>query len=345
MSQDHNAQRRGAPGGWLLSLVGALAGGLAAIYVSAHFSAWAPLLLWLALAMGLLVAIAFFAHLVPGWLVGTTLAFTSSLIFLLYIVVAFNAQLATSLDLVQLLPLIGALGLSSIVLLTLGRRRGQLNVVSYDIASEASDGAPNPNRLERIMVYADESMLQRRALLMAACAGGLGATLRWVTVSHADSANYVLFGILLMFASVHLALAVARLFMSGPTLVIGPEGILDNASLVATGSGLLRWDEISRVAAVSEKAPIGITYHFLRIYLDNKTLVRARQPLWKRLLATVAGGLSPSWVTVYRGLLDESPETLAVQITQYARTYAVAGWRLPNPPDEPTGNSGDIWRM
>lgn len=134
MSQDRNTQRRGAPGGVTLSLAAVFAGGLAAIYVSAHLSAWTLPILWLALAVGLLAAIAFFAHLVPGWLAGATIAFTCSLIFLLYIVVAYHAGLATSLDLVQVLPLIGALGLSAIVSLLLGRRRGQLNVVSYDIA-------------------------------------------------------------------------------------------------------------------------------------------------------------------------------------------------------------------
>ncbi|MDE3231363.1 MAG: hypothetical protein KGO05_15910, partial [Chloroflexota bacterium] len=176
-------------------------------------------------------------------------------------------------------------------------------------------------------------------------AGVSGAALRWATVNHATSTILIVLGVLLLFASVHLALAVARLFMDSPTLIIGPEGILDSASLVATGCGLLRWDEVSRVEAVSEKRPSGIAYHSLRIYLNNKAGVRARQPLWNRLLATVAGGYSPGWLTVYRGLLDEPPETLAARITEYAQTNAVTGERFSNPLHDATGSSGDIWRV
>jgi len=76
----------------------------------------------------------------------------------------------------------------------------------------------------------------------------------------------------------NIAIALVSLLKRRPTLVIGPEGIIDNSSLHAVG--FLRWDEIAEVFVYRQM----VVGHFLGIVpIDlDKVLARldARKRFW-----------------------------------------------------------------
>lgn len=189
----------------------------------------------------------------------------------------------------------------------------------------------------RIVVYPDRMrLLGLTALMIFLTALMVAVNL----ISAASSRQLTSFGAPLLFSvgsglvagilGLVSALCVVRFIMRIPSLVIGPDGILDNASLTVTGRGLLRWDEILAVFQLDDKRTRSVTYHYLCIIISDVVAVRQRQAPWKRLLALVAlRPLVSSSVTLIRALLDRPPGQLADEITVYAMQHAPQGWRSP----------------
>jgi hypothetical protein len=153
---------------------------------------------------------------------------------------------------------------------------------------------------------------------------------RWMTSFGAPFLFSLGFGLLAGVLGLISALCAIRLIMRSPSLVIGPDGIFDNASMTIVGRGLLRWDEILAVSQLDDKRTRSVTYHYLCIDIADVKAVRQRQAPWKRLLALVAmRPVTPGSVTLIRALLDRSPNQLADEILEYVAQHAPTGWRSP----------------
>jgi hypothetical protein len=116
-----------------------------------------------------------------------------------------------------------------------------------------------------------------------------------------------------------------RLLVHKPTLIVGPDGILDQGSLLVTGRGLLRWDELLTVRSFATRSGFA-SNQYLLILVPNGRAIRRRQPLWKRTLMLLLSQVSPFQVTIWQGLLDVPANELATQIDRYVQTHAPPGW-------------------
>jgi hypothetical protein len=210
---------------------------------------------------------------------------------------------------------------------------------------------------ERIVVYANRGALLRQTFMqivvVALFVGGylwLSATLLtglWQIVIGLGLA--LILGLVLLIMS----LALVRLTMRGPTLIVNADGIVDNGSLIATGRGLLRWNEVLGV----ENIVVDVGSYPLRfrsiakawngafdINLVDFSAVRQRQPLWKRVLGVVTGGKQVLGPRLYRGLLDRPAAELVAQINDYIKRHAPPGsWhsRLAEYGDEDESDGAD----
>ncbi|HEX8995094.1 MAG TPA: hypothetical protein VF812_03595 [Ktedonobacterales bacterium] len=189
----------------------------------------------------------------------------------------------------------------------------------------------------RIVVYPDRARLLIYATFMIAITVISAAGFRWVTSNDAPLWLSLTLGLLFVICGVASALPAIRCFMQTPSLVIGPDGILDNATVVVTGRGQLRWDEILAVLPVDSKRSMGVTYHYLVIDIAEGDAVRKRQALWKVLLGFVSPRPWFSSVAVFRPLLDRPPDVLADEIKRYVAEHAPKGWQSPLLDDEPEG--------
>jgi hypothetical protein len=142
-------------------------------------------------------------------------------------------------------------------------------------------------------------------------------------------------GFLLCFGSVPALLLLMRMVMTGPTLVVNADGILDNCSLIVTGGGLLRWNETLGVEAYDFSTNRVITYRYLDINVTDRRAINRRQPLWKRALASVASQRQSMGFRIARTLLDRPPAALLTEINRYINTHAPEGsWHKAVTDDE-----------
>jgi hypothetical protein len=132
-------------------------------------------------------------------------------------------------------------------------------------------------------------------------------------------------GFLLCFGSVPALLLLMRMVMTGPTLVVNADGILDNCSLIVTGGGLLRWNETLGVEEYDFSTNRVITYRYLDINVTDRRAINRRQPLWKRALASVASQRQSMGFRIPRTLLDRPPAALLTEINRYINTHAPEG--------------------
>lgn len=176
---------------------------------------------------------------------------------------------------------------------------------------------------ERIVTYPNRRNLLVRGAFQVLVLVAIGSALAFVPI---DSplvwwGLWILAGMILF---VFLA-GLYRLVIRTPTLVVGPDGILDQGSLLVTGRGLLRWEEIHKVFPFTMSSGI-ITNRFLVIVVPNGRAVRDRQPLWKRVLMHIVGLGGTFRLTIRQDVLDVPADTLATQITRYVQTHAPPGW-------------------
>src|SRR5262249_29125790 len=114
-----------------------------------------------------------------------------------------------------------------------------------------------------------------------------------------------------------------RVVARRPSLVVGPEGIRDGGSLLVTGVGLLRWQELLGVTTIA-RARGRVTVQHLGIRVTDIQAIRHRQPLGKRLASPLFGWRLPATIAIAPVLLDRPADALAQQITQYVQTHAPA---------------------
>jgi len=115
-----------------------------------------------------------------------------------------------------------------------------------------------------------------------------------------------------------------RLVAHKPSLVAGPDGILDDATLTWSGVGLLRWDEVLSVTPTTRSSG-RMTYHYLDIMVTDLPAIRRRLPLLKRFgLRNTNSGMSQ--LLIGQSMLETPVADLAEQIDRYVKTHAPAGW-------------------
>ena len=114
---------------------------------------------------------------------------------------------------------------------------------------------------------------------------------------------------------------VFRLVVRRPALVIGPEGILDDSSMLR--AGFIRWDEIEEIGVHKFRGQT-----FLGIMPKDVERVLARQSSFKRGLMRANMGLGAPPINVPQSVLRIKVADLASQL---ARVYGV---RLRASPSE-----------
>jgi hypothetical protein len=185
---------------------------------------------------------------------------------------------------------------------------------------------------ERIIAYPNRRRLLLSFALQAflLAVSGIGGAFAFISIDNVPILFLLVLciGILVPF----LILTLYRLLIRRPTLVVGPDGILDNGSLIATGMGLLRWDEILGVTerAVSSRK---VANHYFDIVVADAPAIRRRQPLWKRVALRFIMVSSPSAFNISQGMLDIPTNELEAQIRRYVETHAPRRW-LPKEDDE-----------
>jgi hypothetical protein len=162
---------------------------------------------------------------------------------------------------------------------------------------------------------------------------------RWALAANAGGLILIWFVILLALFGLSTILSIIRLMRQSPTLVVGPDGVLDNASLFAAGRGLIRWDEIVSIFQYDRKAN-NITKHLLAIMVTDGVGIRRRLPVWKRLLGLMYGTDGPSMFVIAGSILDREPAALAQEIKRYAARHAPKGWSSPLIDDEEGEGAG-----
>jgi hypothetical protein len=177
---------------------------------------------------------------------------------------------------------------------------------------------------ERIVVYPKRRRLLLLCPFQALMLAGLGIVLAFAPI-HNPILLWALWICACVLMTVFLAL-LYRLLIRRPTLVVGPDGILDNGSLLATGRGLLRWDEILTVISHVTMSSGFVTNRYLLIVVSGGRAIRKRQPLWRRVLMLLLVQADPFRLTIWQGLLDVPANELATRIERYIKTHAPPGW-------------------
>jgi hypothetical protein len=181
---------------------------------------------------------------------------------------------------------------------------------------------------QRIVVHADKLRVLRQLTMTTVLLAVTVAGFKW---AFDTSQNWILLICLALFGALFVMTEVAwavRLVRKDPTLVIGPNGLLDNASMIAYGRGLIQWDEIVNVFVYDQKAQLGITYHYLTLLVTDMTVLRNRMPRWKRMLGA-GNATNMGMVRISRSVLDREPAALAAEIKRYVAEHAPKGWRSP----------------
>lgn len=342
------------PAGWALALALVLPSGMLAIPLSQsrYASAWAPAAAVTGLAIALAATVGFFVVKRNSWLLAAPLSFGLSFSFALALVEGWNTQLNVVLAVAQVVLVIGAIVLAVFAFVVLGRSYRRFDHLRRDTAREVGEHIAHEGLFrddgERIIVYAERGRVLLRAIAGVAVlalfvAGGL-----WVRTVVANVlwqiAITVGIGFLLCFGGVPTLLLLLRTVMTGPTIVVNADGILDNGSMIATGRGLLRWNETLGVEEYdfSPNPSLAITYRYLEINVADPRAIEGRQPLWKRALARFAGPRQSTGFRIQRALLDRPPDALVTAINRYINAHAPEGsWHKAATDDDEAKQLGE----
>lgn len=176
---------------------------------------------------------------------------------------------------------------------------------------------------QRITVYPRRRLLAFRCVVQAAVLAGVGCAFAFLRVGNLllwiGLGSFGCLGGVIFLATLY------RLVIRKPSLVVGPDGILDDGTLLWTGVGLIHWDKILAVFPSTRSA--GWTkQHFLTIMVTDLPEIRRQLPLLKRLaLSNTYSQMSQ--LLVGQSLLETPVADLAEAIDRYAEAHAPAGWR------------------
>jgi len=331
---------------WATPLAWVLAIGMAFLaiapgnYVTDHLSAWAAPLVWLSMVIGLLAALANFWSKLPGWIVAPIIGFVTSFCFVVALTEGWQTQALAAIAIGRVVIIVGSIALVIGTVVIAWRVNRSATAVLRAVGEQIRSDALFRDDGERIVVEADRGRLLRLVLLQVVVIAAFGAGFDWALTLAASPLVLWALGALLGVIVFFMGFNIARLLMRSPTLVVGPDGLLENASQIVTGRGLLRWDEIVAVLDYAYKpGRLNATQHMLGIIVTDATAVRKRQPLLKRALGVLGKGQLPGMIVVPRQLLDRPPDTLADDIKRYVRLHAPRGWQSPLIENDSAGES------
>ena len=186
---------------------------------------------------------------------------------------------------------------------------------------------------ERIIVYPDRRDIIRRVAATSLFVAGLIALSALMRLLFPDDwRDWAPVGLAALLSPVPL-LYLFRLLVRIPSLTVGPDGILENASLIGTEMGLLNWDSVMGVGTFTRRTRLG-TYDFLSLLVASPAAIRRRLPLWKRTLLVPFRSGGAGFLHVPQALLDEPPAALAERIKDYVRARAPSHWIAMEDDDE-----------
>jgi hypothetical protein len=284
--------------GWVLGCVSVFPGAMLAVLASQYLGAWAIVALGASLAILLIASAGFFFVKRHTWLLAAPLGFGLGFSFALPLIEGWGAQMMNVVTILR-----AGIGVASVALviaaIVFGVRTSRrvdraMRAIALDAGEQIAHEGLFRDDGERITVYVNRGKTLWRvftgALALALFAGGY----LWARATVLDTfwqfASGLCIAFLLVYGGVNLLLTFMRAAMSGPTLIINADRIVDNCSMVATGRGLLRWNETLAVEAFSFSTNRFITYHFLDINVTDAAATRRRQPLWKRALGVILIG-------------------------------------------------------
>ncbi|HEX2349866.1 MAG TPA: hypothetical protein VHI51_15640, partial [Ktedonobacterales bacterium] len=269
------------PLGWVVTIAGMFAAIPPGSYVTDHLQPLAAPIVWAALALGAVSILGYFRFHLNGWLVCALAGFTLGLAFGVSLIEGWGAQVQVALDVAKVALLVGSVAVIIGVIdfsVRMSRRvyaplREGLREIGEQIHTDAlfrDDG-------ERIVVYPRRWRLLRlivgQVVFVVACALGVW----WAMSNAANPIVTIGLGFFLALIAFILLLNLVRLIIPGPTLIIGPDGVLDRGSQIVTGRGLLRWDELIAVSEYTYKANmLSPTNRWLMILLTDARAVRDR---------------------------------------------------------------------
>ncbi len=322
--------------------------GVAALLVHIYASQWAALAVWSGIAILMLAFVAYFRlrRFRYRWLfIGI---FTIALGFSILLAVMQGWEAQTNIG------VIGGTIIFTIVLFgAMARSTTRFNRRITEGARKIGEQLQGEGLFrddgERITINVDRSKLLRRILAQIGMLSLFVGAFIWVEAGDLVEPGklWLIFGLglILWFGGVAVLLNLTRLAMNSPTLIVNADGIIDNCSLIVTGRGLLRWNEILGVEDIAidlSDIPWRQRHLFkalngsLDINLTGFRAVRQRQPLWKRALAIfVGGGRQPLGPRILPALLDRPASELVTEINRYINTHAPeGGWHKEMTSDE-----------
>jgi hypothetical protein len=290
----------------------------AVIYVHENASQWEPLAIFVSFGLGLMPAIWYFRARRYGWWVGIlsgvllTFSFGSALA---------HGWRTQALALVNVGMAVGVV----VMFVLMYRIRRNVESAMRDLGQALNGDALFRSDLifrddgERIVVYPNRGLLLLYSAAQALFLAIMGAVLAFVPIDNIWIRCGLGFLAVLM-GLVFLA-TLSRVVVRRPTLVVGPDGILDHGSLIATGMGLIRWDEILGVRPNFSSAG-GVKQRYLSILVTDAPAIRKRQPPWKRIASRTIVSSPLSMFDISQRLLTVPAEDLAEQIKRYVETHA-----------------------
>jgi hypothetical protein len=212
-----------------------------------------------------------------------------------------------------------------------------------EILREVADEQPFvtlPDDGQTITVYAKRSRVVQYIVQLTIIAAIFAAIGVWLWSDPRYQMGTVLAAFLVLLLGVFLVFGVARLISRSPVLIVNAEGITDNATLIATGMGLIPWREILEfyISGPSPRLRI-LSTRTLIIVADDDTIMR-KQSLWKRALYALNLGTSTA-VRIPEFLLPMPLEELRAQMQEYLRFHGHTLPLAPVPAETDVPASGD----
>ena len=324
---------------WAIIMVVIIPACVAAAYVHENAARWEPAAIFGSLVPGVVLTLLYLRSGHPGWrmgLLGTVGGLFLTFSFTLALFHGWEVQELVVVGIGSVLVLVGIAILLSHASWRVHRAMEVLNVATQDPAHGHGTALFRDDG-ERLVVYPNRRRLLLQVAFQALVLAGLGGALAFAPPRDTPLVWWAIWLFTYLLLTMFLA-GLSRLLIRTPTVIVGPEGILDHGSLLATGRGLLRWDEIHTVIPHATMSGGRINNPSLLIVVPNGRAIRQRQPLWKRVLMLFLVQVNPFRLIIWQSLLDIPANELATQIARYVETHAPPGWIEPDE-DKNAGSS------
>lgn len=307
---------------WAIGLLAYVTTFPAAVYVHENVRVWEGPAVFVSFVLGVLPILWYWRTKRFGWVAG---ALSTILLLFSFTAALFHGWQAQA----SALILVATVVFLVVFFVSMARLTQRVESLMREVGEEP-DGDPMFRREplfrddgQRITVYPRRRRLFVMGIGQAAILAGFGWGLTFVGADNVGLRIALGLCACLMVA-IFLA-TLYRLVIRRPSLVVGPNGLLDSGTLLWSGVGLIRWDEV--LAAVPTTRSSGwVKQRFLGILVTDLPRIRKRLPLLKRLaLRNTYSGMSQLLIT--QALLETPVDDLAEQIGRYMETHAPPGWR------------------